>query len=133
MNHAKKLLEHLKSGLFSHILISGTPEAFDNLYVNLVKECRANNLSTFTIEFSNDDPSYFYQYKVSDVLFVKGLEILPPKHHQAYSLRTMLDAGKHKGLKSFIFCEQTAVKQHFDDYTAPFYRFCLRYSLSLLS
>lgn len=124
---AKKLVKHHKTGLFSHILISGTAEALDNLYVNLVEECRVEKISTTTIQFSKEDPSYCYQYQKSDLLLIKGLELLPAKHNQSFSLRTMLDVGQHRGLKSFIFCEQSAVQKHFEDYSAPFYKFCLRH------
>lgn len=124
---AKKLLKHFKTGLFSHILISGTAENLDNLYIHLLKECKDGRLSTSTIAFTAEDPSFSYEYQESDVLIIKGLEVLPAQHDSAFSLRSWLDIGQYRGLKSFIFCEESRVREHFNDYEAPFYMFCTRH------
>jgi hypothetical protein len=127
---AIKLLGHMKTGLFSHLLISGTEEALDNLYTQLVRRCDEENISTSVIQFYKDDQSFFYEYKKADILLVKGLGFLPARHNQAYLLRTLLDVGQYQGLRSFIFCEEQEVRKHFNDYSAPFYRFCLPHRLN---
>jgi len=124
---ARKLLTHHKTGLFSHILLYGTTENLDDLYIHLLRECKEERLSTSTIEFRAEDPSFRYEYQKSDVLIIKGLEVLPALHDGAFSLRSWLDVGQYSGLKSFIFCEESRVREHFNDYKAPFYMFCTRH------
>jgi hypothetical protein len=126
---AVKLLGHMKTGLFSHLLILGTEDALENLYIQLVRRCQEEKISTSVIQFSNDDTSFCYQYEPADILLIKGLGFLPAKHNQAYSLRTLLDVGQYQGLRSFIFCEESQVRKHFNDYSAPFYRFCTPYQI----
>lgn len=127
---AIKLLGHMKTGLFSHLLIMGTEDALENLYLQLVRRCQEENISTSVIQFSKDDSSFCYDYEPADILLIKGLGFLPAKHNQAYSLRTLLDVGQYQGVRSFIFCEESSVKHHFNDYSAPFYRFCSPYRVN---
>ncbi len=127
---AEKLFEHFKTGLFSHILISGSPDDLDDIYISIIKKCEEEGISTSTITFTDDDPSFSYDYKESDLLIIQNLDLLPAKHNKAFSLRTMLDVGQYSGLKSFILCEESKVRDHFNDYEAPFYRFCLQHKIS---
>lgn len=129
-DEAKKLLKHLSTGLFSHILISGKAEKLNEFFTHLLNECKSEGISTSTITFSAEDPNFNYEYKESDLLIIKNLGLLPAKHNKAFSLRTMLDVGQYSGLKSFILCEESKVRDHFHDYEAPFYQFCLPHRLS---
>lgn len=130
IEEADKLLKHIKTGLFSHILISGSAENLEAFYTSIIKKCEGEGIATSTITFTNEDPSFRYEYKESDLLIIKNLDLLPAKHNKAFSLRTMLDVGQCSGLKSFILCEESKVRDHFNDYEAPFYKFCLPHQLS---
>ena len=126
----KKIFEHLKIGLFNHILISGSKEKLDGLYEILWQECQAQNMKASQIIITNESIHSIPDQEYSGLMFIKGLECLKPKQNETYALRSRLNVGQYQGLKSFIFCEQSAVNNHFNDYEAPFYKFCLKHSLS---
>lgn len=126
----KKLFEHLKRGLFNHICISGTKETLDELYACLLQECNSRNLDALQIIFSDENTDLISETESPEIFLIKGLEFLNPKQNEAYALRSHLDVGQYQGLKSFIFCEQSAVNKHFNDYEAPFYKFCLRHRVN---
>lgn len=126
----KKLLEHLKLGVFNHILISGTNEKLHNFYELLWQECQTKKMDASQIIITNETIHSISHQEYSGLMFIKGLEYLDPMQNEAFTLRTRLDVGQYQGIKSFMFCEEKAVKNHFNDYAAPFYHFCSRYRVS---
>ena len=122
----KKLLQHLQIGLFNHILISGNKEKLDDLYELLWQECQSQKMNASQFIITNESIHSIPDQKYSGLMLIKGLECLKPKQNETYALRSRLDVGQYHGLKSFIFCEKSAVNNHFNDYEAPFYKFCLR-------
>ena len=126
----KKLLQHLQIGLFNHILISGSKEKLDALYERLWQECQSQKMKASQIIITNESIHSIPDQEYSGLMLIKGLECLKPKQNETYALRSRLDVGQYQGLKSFIFCEESAVDKHFNDYEAPFYKFCLKHRFS---
>ncbi len=125
-----KLLKHLKLGVFNHILIFGSKEKLDDFYDLLWLECKVQKMKVSQIIITNESIHTIPYQEYAGLMFIKGLECLKPQQNETFTLRSRLDVGQYQGLKSFIFCEESVVKHHFNDYAAPFYHFCSRYKLS---
>jgi hypothetical protein len=126
----KKLLKHLEVGIFNHIIISGSKEKLNDLYDLLWQECQSLNMKASQFEVTIDSIHSIPNLDYTGLMFIKGLEYLKPKQNATYALRSRLDVGQFQGLKSYIFCEQSAFHNHFYDSEAPFYLFCQQYETS---
>ena len=124
-----KLITHLNAGLFSHLVVTGSERNLEKFQTGLKQKLESEGKSTCELQCTTEDIKLNQNEKV-DLLFVKGLENLPVQHANTYAIRAYLDAGTYNNLRSIIFCETGHYAKHFNDYDAPFYKFCLQYPIS---
>jgi len=129
MFEIEKLMKHLNAGLFSHLVVTGGEQNLEQFQDSLKQKLESEGQSTCELQCTTEELKLSQNEKV-DLLFVKGLENLPVQHSNTYAIRAYLDAGTYNNLRSVIFCETEHYIKHFNDYDAPFYKFCLQYPIS---
>tara|TARA_R110002072_G_scaffold303068_1_gene492516 strand:- start:1415 stop:1831 length:417 start_codon:yes stop_codon:yes gene_type:complete len=123
-----KLINCLSMGLSSHIVITGSKMDIEQLQIDLKGRLARDGKSTRELLCTTESLE-LNQCEQVDFLLVKGLGNLPAQHNNSCAIRTYLDMGTYNKLRSIIFCETEHYEKHFNDYNAPFYRFCLDYPL----
>lgn len=130
MLDVEKLLKLFNSGLFAQIAITGTGSALMRFENELIRqlECKGNHIEE--LKLSTNTNFELSLAEPFNLVFVKGLEKMPVQDNQAYFMRTFLDTQQYNNLKAVIFCETKSYIKHFHDKDAPFYLFCLEYTLA---
>ena len=127
-SQVSKLISCLNIGLTDSTVVTGSAQALKYFHERLVVLLASEPIQAGYLDLTANE------YRVCGVddnediklVIVWGLEYFLPFENRTYALRTMLDTGKHQGLKSVIFCEENHYMSHFTDHDAPFYQFCLR-------
>ena len=127
-----KLIKCLNSGIFDSTVITGTNTDLKAFHKNLIRKLPSESYSVESLDLTDSEHliSNVDNRKEINLVVVLGLEHFLPMENRTFALRTILDTGKHQGLKSVIFCEANHYAQHFTDLNAPFYKFCLCMPLS---
>ena len=131
-SQVSKLISCLNTGLTDSTVVTGSVQALEAFHDRLVAQLFSGSFQVGYIDLT----AYEHRIRTIDdgkevnLTIVWGLECFLPLENRTYALRTMLDTGKHQGVTSVIFCEESHYVSHFTDHDAPFYKFCLRTPIS---
>ena len=128
-NALNKLMRVFDIGISHGVVLTGSAEELLAFREKLIGKLNEESVKVIPLDLSGSwlsDVTCIEEPDTKDMVLVWGLEYLSPQENRTYSLRTTLDRMKHGGPQFAIFCENACYSAHFNDYSAPFYHFCLR-------
>jgi hypothetical protein len=129
-DHVKMFMRVLDVGIEQGTVFTASSERLSVFRDHFLKRLQSESIRVIPIDLSGRwlaETADASEIGSQDLILLWGLECLSPQESRAYSLRSTLDTMKFSGGPRFvIFCDDCRYRDHFNNYDAPFYQFCLR-------